>query len=61
VTVTLPVDATGGYRPTSYGGWGPFVATFGRASQTQRLEVRVWSAGNAVVSVYSASLGPQPH
>jgi hypothetical protein len=61
VTVTLPVNATGGYRPTSYGGWGPFVATFGRASQVQRLEVRVWSAGTAAVDVYSAGLGPQPH
>jgi hypothetical protein len=55
-TITMPVDASGGYRPISYGGWGPFRAEFGGVSGAQPLEVRVWSAGQATVNVYRASL-----
>jgi hypothetical protein len=60
-TITVPVNASGGYRPTSYSGWGPFRAKFGRDSNVQRLEVRVWSAGHAAVNVYRAGLARRPH
>jgi len=56
-TVTLPADATVGYRARLFGGWGPFQATFGGGPTGERIEVRVWTRGGSVVNVYSAQLG----
>jgi hypothetical protein len=54
--ISLPVDADSTARSAIFSGWGPFLATFGRPTRAQRLEVRVWSAGDAAVNVYRASL-----
>jgi hypothetical protein len=59
-TITLPVDATTGYPAPLYAGWGPFQAKFGGGPKAQRLEVRVWTPGGAMVNVYQARLTPRP-
>lgn len=58
--ITLPVNATDPYRATVYSGWGPFRADFVQPPPGERLEVRVWSPGNALVNVYNADLTPLP-
>jgi predicted membrane protein DUF2079 len=55
-TLTLPVDAATASRASTNSGWGPFSGLFLPPPPGQRLEVRVWSAGGAVVNVYSAEL-----
>lgn len=59
-TVAVPVNATVPYRAASYSGWGPFRADYIQPPSGERLEVRVWSPGNASVNVYNADLITSP-
>jgi len=54
--VMVPVTASEAADGVAYSGWGPFRAQFVPPPPGQRLEVRVWSPGNAAVNVYSADL-----
>lgn len=41
-------------------GWGPFQAKFGGGPKAQRIEVRVWTPGGAMVNVGQGRLTPGP-
>jgi predicted membrane protein DUF2079 len=56
--VTLPVNAVTAYPASAVYGPAPFRAEFLPPHPGQRLEVRVWSAGNTRVDVYGAELIP---
>lgn len=53
--IVIPVDAPAA-NPSIYSGWGPFRTVPVPPLPGQRLEVRVWSPGGAVVNVYSADM-----
>jgi hypothetical protein len=54
--IALPVSAPAAPNQTSFGGWGPFRASFTSPPPGQRIEVRVWSPGGVAVNIYSAYL-----
>ena len=54
--IVLPFTVPAGPNQTVYGGWGPFRADLFPPPPGQRIEIRVWSPGSAVVNVYSAML-----
>ena len=55
-SVSLPVSISTALRSGVYSGWGPFSAHFVPPVPGQRIEVRVWTGGNATVKVYSARI-----
>jgi hypothetical protein len=60
MSVVLPVNALTAYQPPLFTGFWPFHVNWLAPFAGQRLEVRVWSPGDAYVSVYSADLAPAP-
>jgi hypothetical protein len=54
--IVMPITAPAGPNASVFGGWGPFRAVFEPPPPGQRIEVRVWSPGEAAVNVYSAEL-----